>query len=336
MSFTNNLSPSQNSGNQVYSSSSASSSFSSSITCNIGSSIGFYSADSPSVQVPCPKSLQSLILRSHLETFNELVTSYSVTCSSYPSLFLVSGTSGKSVDEFVISLQQLITTVSLSCRPTHFLALPLMTSAVTRDQYTSFLSVLESSVKESPKFIPQQLVVPRCLHLTLMVLNLYTVEDIQQVKQILSENFDRLREMLPTPFTLHLGQLGVMVGTVDSCNILHFEIQQDENRKKVEEFTTAVKKLLRNYISPQNYSQSLKLHATVLNTKYYLHEKIPNASVNVEGILSFDSSVFDPINIPCVMLYKMQKDDTYGFGIEKCFPLYDQDCETLFSAIKNC
>ncbi|KAL0221289.1 hypothetical protein RCL1_001143 [Eukaryota sp. TZLM3-RCL] len=305
-------------------------------SCSINPIIASCSTPTFSTDIPCPKTLQSLLFKHQQENYDKLCLLYSVTCSFSPSHIYITGTTSESLNEFAVKLRELIKKVSQNSPPTHFLALPLITNTLTKEQYTSFLSVLESSIKESAKFIPQQLVSAPSFHLTLSVLNLYTLEDVQQVNQILIENFDRLREMLPNPLVLRLGELAVMKGSIETCKVLHFEIQDDENKRKVEEFTVVVKNLLKNFIAPKNFKEKLRLHATVLNTKYGQHKKFSNVSVNVSSIMSFDSSVFSPIEIPCFMLYKMQKDRIFGYCVEKCFPINGENNEQMIARIKNC
>lgn len=150
---------------------------------------------------------------------------------------------------------------------THFLSIPLDPDA----EFSRSMTQLQKAMHVNDRDI---FVKPARLHMTLCMLHLQSLDDIQIVIDMMKQSFAGCHT-LTIDFDPHLK---IMKGKIDCASLLYAE-----PKKIPEDILKAADLACKRLKAWSNYQNEIKWHVTLMNTKYSKNKKI--RSVNAEHVL---------------------------------------------------
>ncbi|KAL0215753.1 hypothetical protein P9112_007937 [Eukaryota sp. TZLM1-RC] len=287
-----------------------------------------------SYSIPVPHELKHNFLKTQKKIVSSLEQDHGVTIKSTYQSITITSQDASSIHTTASLLTDHLQTHKLNAPPTHFLAVPLVTQTDMRDTVTSISDRIIELLIDDPQFKEVQLVGYKKFHLTLLVLNAYDDGDVDEVNKILDENAEQILNILGRDLALSLSCLSIMKGSPEKCKVLHFDVINDDNLQRIFEFRRFIMDKLDKFISPRIKKQSFRAHATILNTKYGAKGRF-NVKVNVSNVLQEGLCIQDPIAIPCICFYKMDKDPIFGYPIENVVPLNSKSKDEIIDEIRE-
>ncbi|XP_043070191.1 activating signal cointegrator 1 complex subunit 1-like [Drosophila grimshawi] len=202
-------------------------------------------------------------------------------------------------------IRLLIESLRKRMRPTHFLAVALNSGGVQQ----RFLKLKQNNLHAQLPGIDQELFISEnCIHITLGV---YVLLDDAERKQAISE-LELCRQWLVdlhTPFELNIQGLEIFNDDPSSTRVLYARIESPE----LQQFANKCKKHFQTtglYAADNNDPDSIKLHMTLLNSRYT--NKKPNKN---------ESNSFDAREI-------LKRFGDYDFGKAQCNEVHMCVCKS--------
>jgi len=155
--------------------------------------------------------------------------------------------------------------------PTHFISIPLTASLQISDKLKTFQKQVFETCADSRGVDPSIFVTAPQFHLTIIMLKLYNSEQKQAAINLLKESEGILYDMVETrSVVLSLRGLEIMNDDASQADILYAKVLDDDNKRRL---TKLCKYLIdkcneKGIVASQDEQKNLKLHATLMNTKF--------------------------------------------------------------------
>eukprot|EP00756_Hemistasia_phaeocysticola_P054613 Hpha_TRINITY_DN30527_c0_g1::TRINITY_DN30527_c0_g1_i1::g.193724::m.193724/K18666/ASCC1; activating signal cointegrator complex subunit 1 len=151
---------------------------------------------------------------------------------------------------------------------THFLSIPLVDSVVPRcEELVSGLASLSSAESRVDPSLFQN---PRKLHLTTLLLRLYSPEAVRRAVECLRKCEPILRRLFNSGDAVHLRGLNYMNDDPQNVDVLYVDVAANETRDKILQLVEEVAEvfIMADLASSREVEHTEKLHATIMNSKW--------------------------------------------------------------------
>eukprot|EP01102_Stenamoeba_stenopodia_P002698 TRINITY_DN12558_c0_g1_i1.p1 TRINITY_DN12558_c0_g1~~TRINITY_DN12558_c0_g1_i1.p1 ORF type:complete len:419 (+),score=105.98 TRINITY_DN12558_c0_g1_i1:96-1352(+) len=157
---------------------------------------------------------------------------------------------------------------------THFVCLPLISSPALQKRVDDFYDEMNANASKIKGFDKSLCVSTSKLHLTICMLKLYTEESLESAKKIMRELSKKIYDAVETRSVIaRLSGLEIMNDDPSSVHVLYAKVHISDGRvQKLAEVIRSEFKLA-GLISGRESEVDLKLHATLLNTRYRIDPK---------------------------------------------------------------
>eukprot|EP01065_Artemidia_motanka_P005572 TRINITY_DN12698_c1_g2_i1.p1 TRINITY_DN12698_c1_g2~~TRINITY_DN12698_c1_g2_i1.p1 ORF type:complete len:479 (+),score=100.88 TRINITY_DN12698_c1_g2_i1:346-1782(+) len=151
---------------------------------------------------------------------------------------------------------------------THFISLPLVDSIV--EPCESLCERMKRMCSAQNRVEPSVFQNPRKLHLTLLMLKLYTAEALDKAVQCMRKCEPILRKLFSRADRIHLSGLNYMNDDPSAVDVLYISVAENETRDKILGLVEQVADvfIMAGLATSREVEHTEKLHATLLNSKW--------------------------------------------------------------------
>eukprot|EP01112_Ceratiomyxa_fruticulosa_P016327 TRINITY_DN4916_c0_g1_i3.p1 TRINITY_DN4916_c0_g1~~TRINITY_DN4916_c0_g1_i3.p1 ORF type:complete len:371 (+),score=67.79 TRINITY_DN4916_c0_g1_i3:152-1264(+) len=199
---------------------------------------------------------------------------------------------------------------------THFLSIPLNDPALQEKVNALYDDILRTQ-SFSRGVEPSIMGSPKTFHLTILMLKLFSNEQIEQAKSVLKTAHAKLYDILATrSLILTLEGLEYMNDDPGEVDVLYAKVKQDEAGDKLQQICKHLVSLfsVAGLAPPQELD--VKLHATLLNTRFRTQDEDNQSrqTFDASGILSnYGNISLGSYKIPALHLSQRGVYDLNGF-----------------------
>jgi len=158
---------------------------------------------------------------------------------------------------------------------THFLCLPLNYDEIMTNVTKFQGEIIQESEKNPIEGFDASIILPpQQLHLTILMLKLYTKKQIEKVKQILEELKPQIYDTVDTrSLVVNLKGLEIMNDDPSQVDVLYVQILETDRGGRLAKMTKFIVDKFKSYgLANEEQDRNVKLHATVLNSRFRKQE----------------------------------------------------------------
>jgi len=202
---------------------------------------------------------------------------------------------------------------------THFICIPLQNEGFVKSVATWQDEIVRESQKVPIDGFDKSILQPsKHLHLTVLMLKLFTQKDIDQALSILQELKPKIYDILSTRTLMaKFKGLEIMNDDPSQVDVLYLQVNETEAGDRLEKLTKLIVDNFKNYgMVTEEQDRRVKLHVTLMNSRYRKSEgeKYQRETFNAHPIISKHENMdFGTYRLECIHLSQRGSFDKTGF-----------------------
>jgi len=203
---------------------------------------------------------------------------------------------------------------------THFICIPLQNETLMKNISTWQEEIVQEAQKHPIEGFDKTILQPtKHLHLTILMLKLFTQKDIDQATSILQELKPKIYDILNTrTLMVKFKGLEIMNDDPSQVDVLYLQVHETELGDRLEKLTKLIVDTYKGYsMVTEEQDKKVKLHATLMNTRYRRpeqEEKYQRERFNAHGIITkYENIDFGTYRLENIHLSQRGAFDKTGF-----------------------
>ncbi len=183
----------------------------------------------------------------------------------------IRGPTSAAVHAARLRVEAVITDSAESVDYTHFLSVPLATSPTARGAFAALLQdMARTCADEERRIDPFMFQAPARLHLTLLMLRLYSQEELARAESLLVVVQEMLRELFTASDRINFSGVNVFTDNPTESHVAYLDLARDATSRKLIELIRRINALFLDagLALPKDVASNEALHATVINSKW--------------------------------------------------------------------